>query len=124
MTLDERGKLLTGGSIGAVVALLEGLGVAALGVNCGWARSVQALMPELTAVTSVPIVVSPNAGLPHSVDGKTVFTVGPEDFASSMAPLPRAAPAVGGCCGTTPAHIEKMIEAAAGHKPTPLSDKG
>jgi 5-methyltetrahydrofolate--homocysteine methyltransferase len=126
VTLDERGKLLTGGSIGAVVALLEGLGVAALGVNCGLGPDqVQALMPELTAVTSVPIAVSPNAGLPHSVDGKTFFTVGPEEFAASMAAVAAGgARLLGGCCGTTPAHIEKMIEAAAGHKPAPLSDKG
>ena len=63
-------------------------------------------MKRLAARTSLPSVVKPNAGLPKVVDGRTVFTVGPEEFARDVAALVEAgASVVGGCCGTTPAHI-------------------
>lgn len=107
VALGEDGKLLTGASPDVVGALLEGLHVDALGFNCGLGPDL--LLPHLkslASVTNLPLVVKPNAGLPKVVDGETVFLVGPEAFAADVAELVRAGAVVlGGCCGTTPAHI-------------------
>ncbi len=107
VALGEDGKLLTGASPEVVAALLEGLRVDAIGFNCGLGPDL--LLPfarRMIAATNLPVIVKPNAGLPKVVDGETVFLVGPEDFAKDVADLIRAgAVVVGGCCGTTPAHI-------------------
>ena len=110
---DEKGKLLTGGSVDAVVAMLEGLGVDALGVNCGLGPDLMfPIVKRLTEVASVPIVVNPNAGLPRTEGGRTVFDVGPDEFAAEMKKIASLGVQVmGGCCGTTPEHIRKTIEA-------------
>ena len=112
VALGEDGKLLTGASPECVAAILEGLRVDALGFNCGLGpdRMLQ-FFKRLAAATSIPLVVKPNAGMPKIVDGRTVFTVGPEEFAKDVAALVEAgASIVGGCCGTTPAHIKKVCE--------------
>ena len=115
---DEKGKLLTGGNVESTVALLEGLGVDVLGVNCG-------PRPQFTPRTSTPrrsgsrrsgrsstpILVNPNAGLPRSENGKTVYDVDPKDFAAVMEEIVRMGAVItGGCCGTTPDHIHAMVE--------------
>lgn len=111
MIFDENGRLLTGGDIPAAVALLEGLGVDALGVNCGMGpEQMQKLLPELLACASVPVVVNPNAGLPRNEGGQAVYDISPEAFACVMEEIVRAgAWLVGGCCGTTPEHLAAMI---------------
>ena len=116
---DENGKLLTGGTVDAVVALLEGLGVDALGVNCGLGpKQMVPIVKRLTEVSSLPVIVSPNAGLPRSENGKTVYDIRADEFASLMAEIADLGVQVlGGCCGTTPAHIRAMIEAC---KATPF----
>ena len=110
VALGEDGKLLTGGSVECVAALLESLGVAAYGFNCGLGPDrMLPFVERLAKVSSKPIIVKPNAGLPKVVDGKTVFTVGPDEFAGHVAKLVAAgASIVGGCCGTTPAHIARL----------------
>ena len=107
VALGEDGTLLTGGDVECVAALLEGLRVDALGFNCGLGPDkMRPYVERLARVVSCPIAVKPNAGMPKVVDGKTVFTVGPEEFAADVAGLVAAgASIVGGCCGTTPAHI-------------------
>ena len=107
VALGEDGKLLTGGDVECVAALLEGLRVDALGLNCGLGPDLMLPYVErLVGATSLPVIVKPNAGLPKVVDGETVFTVGPEEFTKDIAGLVGAgACIVGGCCGTTPAHI-------------------
>lgn len=107
---DEKGKLLTGGNVDSTVALLEGLGVDALGINCGLGPDKMVpIVKRLTEVASLPIVVNPNAGLPRSENGMTVFDVGPDEFAESMEEIATMGVQVmGGCCGTTPEHIAKM----------------
>ncbi len=107
VALGEDGKLLTGGDVECVAALLEGLRVDALGFNCGLGPDLMLPYVErLVGATSLPVIVKPNAGLPKVVDGETVFTVGPEEFTKDIAGLVSAgACIVGGCCGTTPAHI-------------------
>jgi len=107
VALGEDGTLLTGGDVECVAALLEGLHVDALGFNCGLGPDkMRPYVERLACVVSCPIAVKPNAGMPKVVDGQTVFTVGPEAFAADVADLVAAgASIVGGCCGTTPAHI-------------------
>lgn len=124
-TFDARGKLLTGGDVASVVALLEGLRVDALGLNCGLGP-VEALehVREFVAAASIPVMVKPNAGLPKLVDGCTVYDVGPEPFAEAMAALADAgARILGGCCGTTPAHIQALCAHMRGAQPKPLAPK-
>ncbi len=125
MIFDENGKLLTGGDVASVTAMLEGLGVDAIGFNCGLGpEQMLKLLPELTACCSTPIVINPNAGLPSVVNGKTVFNVEPEEFAEKAKVLvEHGASAVGGCCGTTPEHIAKLAEACKDMKLQPITDK-
>ncbi len=111
VALGEDGKLLTGGSVECVAALLEGLGVDAYGLNCGLGPDrMLPYVQRLAAVSHKPLIVKPNAGMPKLVDGRTVFTVGPEEFAADVAALVAAgASIVGGCCGSTPAHIAATV---------------
>lgn len=125
MVFDEEGKLLTGADMAAAVALLEGLGADALGLNCGFGPDVmQKFLPRLRELTSLPIVVNPNAGLPSVVDGKTCFHVGAKEFAAVMKEIALdGASILGGCCGTTPAHLAALVEACSGIPPLAVSDK-
>lgn len=111
----ENGKLLTGGSAAAMVAMLEGLGVDALGVNCGLGpRQMLPIVKELLEYSSLPVVVNPNAGLPKAENGRTVYSIGPEEFAGVMRELAGlGAHVLGGCCGTTPEHIKALKAACA-----------
>ena len=116
VALDESGKLLTGASVECVATLLESLGVDAYGFNCGLGPDkMLPFVERLAKVSTKPIIVKANAGMPKIVDGKTVFTVGPDEFASYAAKLVEAgASIVGGCCGTTPAHIKAVTSLCTG----------
>ena len=111
-TYDTDGKLLTGAPVEGVVALLEGLGVNALGVNCSLGpEQMLPIAQRLVNAASIPVIVNPNAGLPRVEDGKTVYDVGPAEFASIMEQIADLGIQVaGGCCGTTPAHIHLLKE--------------
>ncbi len=111
MIFDEKGKLLTGGNVESTVALLEGLGVDALGINCGLGPvQMKGILKDILAVASVPVIVNPNAGLPRSENGKTVYDIDASEFAEHMKEIVEmGASIVGGCCGTTPEHIEKTV---------------
>jgi 5-methyltetrahydrofolate--homocysteine methyltransferase len=124
VALGDDGKLLTGADVECVAALLTGLRVDAVGFNCGFGPDkMLPFLRRLARATCLPLVVKPNAGLPKVVDGKTVFTVGPEEFAADVAALvDEGAGVVGGCCGTTPAHIaavRRMLDARAPGTPPP-----
>lgn len=125
MVFDDSGKLLTGADMEAAVAMLEGLRVDALGLNCGFGPDVmRGFLPRLREITSLPIVVNPNAGLPVVVDGRTCFQVGPEEFAGVMKEIASDGISVmGGCCGTTPAHLRELIESCRELTPMTLTDK-
>ncbi len=112
MIFDEKGRLLTGADIKTAVTMLEGLGIDAIGLNCGLGpKQMIEYVKELRKWTSLPIAVQPNAGLPVSVNGKTVFNVEPDEFAQDMKQIAELGVSyLGGCCGTTPEHIQKMIE--------------
>ncbi|MBR1757745.1 MAG: homocysteine S-methyltransferase family protein [Lachnospiraceae bacterium] len=111
-TYDEKGKLLTGAPVEAVVALLEGLRVDALGVNCSLGpKEMLPIIKRLAEASSTPVIVNPNAGLPRSEGGRTVFDVSAEEFSDLMIEVAKLGiPVLGGCCGTTPEHIRQTIE--------------
>ena len=116
MTFDEGGRMLTGADVLSAVTVAESLGAEAVGFNCGLGpEQMLALLPELRAAAGVPLAFNPNAGLPVVVDGQTQFRVSPEDFAAAARKLAEGGAALlGGCCGTTPAHIAALKEAVAG----------
>ncbi|MCL2499009.1 MAG: homocysteine S-methyltransferase family protein [Defluviitaleaceae bacterium] len=113
MTFNEKGRTAMGASVGDMVALLEGLGVNALGMNCGFGPDIyKGLLPDLVKATRLPILIQPNAGLPVIIDGQTHYNVTPADFARTMTEIAAmGCTHLGGCCGTTPEHIEAMVAA-------------
>ncbi|HZK38651.1 MAG TPA: homocysteine S-methyltransferase family protein, partial [Clostridia bacterium] len=124
-SFDEKGKLLTGGDIACAVALLEGLVVDALGINCSLGpEKMKKFLQEFTTLSSLPVIVMPNAGMPVIQDGKTVFEATPDAFATDMLDMALGgAQILGGCCGTTPAHLKKTIELCSAVTPKPITVK-
>lgn len=125
VVFDEHHKMLTGATPEVVVALLEGLRVDAIGMNCGLGpKQMKPIFETMARYASIPLVITPNAGLPRSENGKTVYDVGPEEFAEDMEEIINmGAWMAGGCCGTTPAHIKALTERCFGITPKPLTDK-
>lgn len=122
---DEDGRLMSGTTPEAMVAMLEGLGADAVGLNCscGPAQMLE-LLPRFAACASVPLIVKPNAGMPRAENGKTVFDVGAEEFAALMKEIVAGgARAVGGCCGTDPSYIAALVAKTRGMEPLPLTQK-
>ncbi|MBQ8683063.1 MAG: homocysteine S-methyltransferase family protein [Clostridia bacterium] len=122
----EDGKLMTGADPAAMVALLEGMGADALGANCSLGpKQLIPVAEELLRLASVPVILKPNAGLPRSENGKTVFDVTAEEFAGEMASLiAKGVRVAGGCCGTTPAYIQALTANTKETIPVPVTDKG
>ena len=122
---DDRKKLLTGADVPAVVSLLEGLRVDALGINCGLGpEQMIPVLDELLAYASVPVIVKPNAGLPKQRGNETFYDVLPEDFAKTMKQIAeKGAAVIGGCCGTTPEHIRHMADYCRGIPIAPMEKK-
>ena len=108
---DEQAKLMTGACPESMVAMLEGLNVDALGANCSLGpKQMLPIAKRLYEATSLPLIMKPNAGLPKSVDGKTVFDVEPTEFSEIMTELVKlGARILGGCCGTTPDYIRETV---------------
>lgn len=116
LIFDAKGKLLTGGDVPSVVAMLEGLRVNAIGINCGLGpEQMMPILAELTKYSSLPIIVKPNAGLPKQRNGETYYDVVPDMFAEAMQRIVQnGACVIGGCCGTTPEHIAAMVKRCQG----------
>ena len=109
MIFDTQGKLLTGADIETAVVTLESFGVDALGFNCGLGpKQMLPFVEKALEVSSTPIVVNPNAGLPVCVDGVTSYNVTPTEFTEDLLKIAntKGVWAVGGCCGTSPAHLQ------------------
>ena len=125
VTFDAKEKMLTGASPEAAVALLEGLRVDALGLNCGLGpKQMKPIFRRMAAVSSTPLIITPNAGLPRAEGGKTIYDVGPDEFAEDMREIVRAgAWLAGGCCGTTPAHIRALAKVVKNETPAALTEK-
>ena len=125
VVFDSSARMLTGGTVGSVVTMLEGLRVDALGLNCSLGpRQLLPIAAEVVQTASVPVIVNPNAGLPRSENGKTVYDLDAEAFAEAMVEIAGCgAHLLGGCCGTTPAYIEAAIAATRSLPFTPPKKK-
>ena len=121
----EDGKLMTGASVDAMVAMLEGLRVDALGVNCSVGpKQLSKTVDVLLKYSSLPIIVKPNAGLPVCVNGEARFDVNADDFSQIVADFAaKGVRLLGGCCGTTPDYIQKTVQACKSIQPLPLQEK-
>lgn len=125
VVFDESHKMLTGATPEVVVALLEGLRVDAIGMNCGLGpKQMKPIFEKMARCASIPLVITPNAGLPRSENRKTVYDVTPEEFAEDVEEIiDMGAFFAGGCCGTTPAHIKALTSRCGKKKPLPLVEK-
>ena len=121
----EDGKLMTGANPAAMVAMLEGMGADAIGINCSFGpRKLMHVIGEYLKYASVPVLFKPNAGLPAVREGRTVYDLAPADFATDMKEaISLGVRAVGGCCGTTPAYISELVKATASLEPQPITKK-
>ncbi len=127
VTLDVTGRMLLGTDIGAAIAILEALPIDVIGLNCSTGPEhmrgpVQVLFERATK----PISLIPNAGLPLNVDGKAVYPLEPGPMAETLREYVQkyGVNLVGGCCGTTPAHIRSLAAAVADLKPLPRPAAG
>ena len=110
-TFDSSGKLLTGGTPETVTAVFEGLGADAIGLNCSLGpREMIPLIRRFREYSSLPLIATPNAGIPFVEGDRTVYPLSPDEFASVMEEIAGLGVQIfGGCCGTTPDHIRAMI---------------
>ncbi len=122
LTFNEDGHTLYGTDPETAVIVMQSMGADAVGVNCSsgpdrmteWIR-------RMKQYARVPLIAKPNAGLPRLENGRTVFDMGPEEFAAGMERLiEEGAVIVGGCCGTTPDHIRALVQRARSHTPGPV----
>ena len=121
----EDGKLMTGATAEAMVALAEGMGVDAIGANCSLGpKQLRPVAEKLLEKASIPVLLMPNAGLPKEVDGKTVFDVTADEFSDEIADLmKKGVRLAGGCCGTTPDYIKQLCEKTGAFLPVALTPK-
>ena len=119
------GKLMTGASPAAMVAMLEGMRADAIGVNCSLGpKALAGVVEEYLQYASIPVLMKPNAGLPQEINGKTVFDVLPDEFSQDVTALiEKGVRIAGGCCGTTPAYISALVEASKHIIPKPITQK-
>ena len=122
---SEDGKLMTGASPAAMVAMLEGMGADAIGVNCSLGpKALAPIVEQYLEKASVPVLLKPNAGLPRDENGKTVFDVLPDEFSDDVAELVRkGVRIVGGCCGTTPDYIRATVAKTKDLTPVEITKK-
>ena len=122
---NETGKLMTGAGPEAMTALLEGMGADAIGLNCSLGPAqLRPVAETILAHASVPVIFKPNAGLPRTENGRTVFDVDAETFVKETVKAVEAGVrVVGGCCGTTPAYIRLLHETLRDFVPAPILPK-
>jgi len=126
MTYDKKGRTLSGTDPVTALITLQSLGADAVGCNCSTGpRDMLKIISSMKPYSEVPLVAKPNAGLPYLKDGETVFNMTPSDFAFFSRKLAAAgADILGGCCGTTPAHIARLKDTVSGIKPNqPLKNR-
>ncbi len=125
-TFQENNRTLTGADAETVVTTLEGLGVDAVGFNCGHDLAhARELATSFVRAASVPVMMEPNAGLPTVEDGRTVFHVTDAEFADALEyGASIGARVLGGCCGTTARHIAAMTKRCARLTPKPVARNG
>ena len=114
-TVDENGRTLSGTDALAAMIVMQGMGVSAFGLNCS--SGPEAMLEQLERLTpyaTIPLIAKPNAGLPQTVDGNTVYNCPPEEFVSHVRAMAAAGVRIfGGCCGTTAEHIAALKAAVS-----------
>ncbi len=122
VTLDTTGRMLLGTDIAAVLTILEGMQIDVIGMNCSTGPDfMREPIRFLGAHSTLPVSCIPNAGLPLNVDGQAVYPLEPEPFADTLIEFVEQnhINVVGGCCGTTPAHLKQLVERLGRRKPDP-----
>lgn len=122
VTLDTTGRMLLGTDISAVLTILEYLPIDVLGLNCSTGpEHMREPIQFLGEHSSLPVSCIPNAGLPLNIDGQAVYPLTPDDFASQLNDFIEKyhVNVVGGCCGTTPAHLKLLVEQVHGKAQLP-----
>ncbi len=119
MTFAEDMRTFLGTDAKTAAITLSALGADAVGVNCSLGpKELMPVVREMTAYSKAPVIVQPNAGLPHIENGETVYKTTPEEYAESIAQMIELGVSViGGCCGTTPEHIKAVVKMLEGKKP-------
>ncbi len=122
LTFNEDGRTLYGTTPEVAMVVLQEMGAAAVGVNCSTGPDkLCQVVKKMCSVAHVPVIAKPNAGLPVLIDGKTVFSMDPEEFAAKMKQIIEAgANILGGCCGTTPEHIRLLVESLKNYSLNPV----
>ncbi|NME82731.1 homocysteine S-methyltransferase family protein [Clostridium sp. SM-530-WT-3G] len=126
MTFEENKRTFTGCSVEAMVLVLEGLGVDALGVNCSLGpKQLAPIVEEICSLAHIPVMVQPNAGLPTiSESNETIYDITKEEFAESLSSfVDLGVRIIGGCCGTTPEYIRELKNRVKNKKPVIFNNK-
>lgn len=123
MTFEASGRTVTGTDPTTAAVTLEALGADMIGANCSLGPDqLLSVIEKMVAATSLPVTLRPNAGMPALQDGRTVFPLSPEQFAAWTPRIVDAGvTSIGGCCGTTPAHIAAVRDALRGLKPVEIA---
>ncbi len=121
VTLDTTGRMLLGTDMTAALTILEGMPIDVIGLNCSTGpEHMREPIRILGELANLPVSCIPNAGLPLNVDGQAVYPLEPEPFAEALLEFvdKNHISVVGGCCGTTPAHLKLLVE-KLGERPQP-----
>jgi 5-methyltetrahydrofolate--homocysteine methyltransferase len=121
VSLDTNGRMLLGTDISGVLAILEGLPIDVIGMNCSTGpEHMRESLRYLGEQSSLPVSCIPNAGLPLNIDGRAVYPLEPLPFAEALVEYVEKynVNVVGGCCGTTPLHLKTLVERLGRRKPT------
>jgi len=127
VTVDKFSKMqIFNTDILAALVTLQEIGISAFGINCSIGPDqMLATVQKICKHSKIPVSIIPNAGLPISEGGETVFKLGPEDFANFIEPYHQlGVNIVGGCCGTSPAHIKALADKLQGKAPVPRKTDG
>ena len=128
VTLDTTGRMLLGTDIGAALAILEDFPIDVIGLNCSTGpEHMREPISFLGENANLPVSCIPNAGLPLNVDGEAVYPLQPSEFAENLTEFieKHNISIVGGCCGTTPEHLQALVSKVGGKKrpPRPILQK-
>jgi 5-methyltetrahydrofolate--homocysteine methyltransferase len=114
LTFSEDGRTLFGTNPKTALIVLQSLGADAVGVNCSVGpKKMCEVLAKMKPYAKIPLIAKPNAGLPQLIDGKTVFSMGAEEFATECEYFAKLGiQMIGGCCGTTIEHIRCVAKMA------------
>lgn len=118
-SFSEDGRTITGTPPEVATIIVESMGADIIGINCSLGpEQITPLIEKIASVTNLPIICQPNAGMPQLINKQTVFPLTPEEMGNLILPIVDAgATYVGGCCGSTPAHIKFIADAVKAHTP-------